>query len=63
MERHALPRLGQLQLRELTLQVIARFRAELEADGVGIEAILKTMTMLQGVLRRAGAPPRGVPSS
>ena len=50
---HALPRLGQLQLRELTPQVIARFRAELEADGVGIEAIRKTMTMLQGVLQRA----------
>src|SRR5215208_4389884 len=50
---HALPRLGQLQLRELTPQVIARFRAELEADGVGNEAIRKTMTMLQGVLQRA----------
>jgi integrase len=53
LEGHALPRLGQLQLRELSPQVIARFRAELEADGVGIEAIRKTMTMLQGVLHRA----------
>jgi integrase len=50
---HALPRLGQLRLRDLTPQTIARFRAELEADGVGIEAIRKTMTMLQGVLQRA----------
>ena len=50
---HALPRIGQLQLRELTPQVIARFRADLEADGVGTEAIRKTMTMLQGVLQRA----------
>src|SRR5215210_5805842 len=50
---HALPRLGHLQLRELTPQTIARFRAELEAAGVGIEAIRKTMTMLQGVLQRA----------
>lgn len=33
--------------------MIARFRAELEADGVGIEAIRKTLTMLQGVLQRA----------
>jgi hypothetical protein len=48
---HALPRLGHLQLRELTPQTIARFRAELEAAGVGIEAIRKTMTMLQGVLQ------------
>ncbi len=51
---HALPRLGQLQLRELTPQVIARFRAELEADGVGNEAIRKTMTMLQGVMAARG---------
>ena len=50
---HALPRLGRLQLRELTPQTIARFRAELEAAGVGREAIRKTMTMLQGVLQRA----------
>src|SRR4051812_42113183 len=50
---HALPRLGDLQLRELTPQTIARFRAELEAAGVGVEAIRKTMTMLQGVLQRA----------
>jgi integrase len=50
---HALPRLGHLKLRELTPQAIARFRADLEADGVGIEAIRKTMTMLQGVLQRA----------
>jgi integrase len=50
---HALLRIGQLQLRELTPQVIAHFRADLEADGVGVEAIRKTMTMLQGVLQRA----------
>lgn len=50
---HALPRIGQLQLRELTPQVIARFRADLETAGVGVEAIRKTMTMLQGVLQRA----------
>src|SRR5215217_2864641 len=50
---HTLPRLGHLQLRELTPQTIARFRADLEAAGVGIEAIRKTMTMLQGVLQRA----------
>src|SRR3954471_10395034 len=50
---HALPRLGHLQLRELTPQTIAHFRADLEQAGVGIEAIRKTMTMLQGVLQRA----------
>jgi integrase len=50
---HALPRLGHLRLREPTPLTIARFRAELEAAGVGSEAIRKTMTMLQGVLQRA----------
>jgi integrase len=49
----ALPRLAQVRLRDLTPQTVARFRAELEAAGVGIEAIRKTMTMLQGVLQRA----------
>jgi integrase len=50
---HALPRLGQLRLRDVTPHVVARFRAELEAAGVGVEAIRKTMTMLQGVMQRA----------
>ena len=50
---HALPRLGAIPLRELTPQTIAHFRADLEQAGVGIEAIRKTMTMLQGVLQRA----------
>jgi integrase len=50
---HGLPRLGQVRLRDLTPQSVARFRAELEGAGVGTEAIRKTMTMLQGVLQRA----------
>ena len=45
--------LGGIPLRELTPQTIAHFRADLEAAGVGVEAIRKTMTMLQGVLQRA----------
>ena len=51
--RHVLPRLGALQLRRITPQVIARFRADLEADGVGDETIRRTMTMLQGMFARA----------
>ena len=50
---HALDRLGHLQLRQLTPQTIARFRAEFEGAGVGDEAIRKTMTMVQGMLQRA----------
>lgn len=50
---HVLPRLGSLQLRRITPQTIARFRADLEAEGVGAEAIRRTMAMLQGMLARA----------
>jgi integrase len=52
-EHHAAPRLGGLRLRDLTPLVIARFSAELEADGVGAESIRKTLTMLGSVLSRA----------
>jgi len=51
--RHVLPRLGEHRLRDLTPRVIANFRTDLEANGVGPEAIRKTMAMLQGVLQRA----------
>jgi integrase-like protein len=45
---HVLPRLGPIELRKLTPQVIVEFRAELEGAGVGREAIRRTLTMLQG---------------
>ena len=50
---HVLARLGHLELRKLTPQVIVEFRAELEREGVGREAIRRTLTMLQGMLSRA----------
>ena len=50
---HALPRLGAYRLRDLKPQTVARFRADLEADGVGPGAIRKTLGMLQGILQRA----------
>ena len=50
---HVLPRLGPIELRKLTPQVIVEFRAELEGAGVGREAIRRTLTMLQGMLARA----------
>ena len=52
-EHHARPRLGDLRLREVTPLTIARFRAELEASGVGAETIRKTLTLLQSVFQRA----------
>jgi integrase len=51
--RHALPRLGHLELRTVTPGVIARFRADLEAAGTGAPTVRKTMSMLQAMLRRA----------
>lgn len=51
--RHALPRLGHLELRAVTPGVIARFRADLEHAGVGAPTVRKTMSMLQAMLRRA----------
>jgi integrase len=51
--RHALPRLGHLELRAITPGVIARFRTDLEAAGVGAPTIRKTMSMLQAMFRRA----------
>jgi integrase len=50
---HAAPRLGHLRLREVSPEVLARFRADLERAGVGRATVLKTLTLLQGILERA----------
>ena len=52
-DAHVLPRLGSIPLRELTPDLINRFRLELEAAGVGPASVRKSLTLLQGVLRRA----------
>ena len=52
-DTHVLPRLGSVPLRELTPDVVNRFRLELEADGVGPASIRKSLVLLQGVLQRA----------
>jgi hypothetical protein len=52
-DAHVLPRLGSVPLRELTPDVVNRFRLELEADGVGPTSIRKSLVLLQGVLQRA----------
>ncbi|HEV3001156.1 MAG TPA: hypothetical protein VGW75_10505 [Solirubrobacteraceae bacterium] len=51
--RHALPRLGHVRLRDLSPAVVARFRHELEEAGVGVASVRMTMTMLQSMLRVA----------
>jgi integrase len=51
-DRYVLPRLGGVELRRLTPAVIEAFQAELRRDKVGEPTILKTLTLLQGILQR-----------
>ena len=50
---HVLPRLGGLQLRQLTPGLVAEFQSELRATGVGEPTIRKTLSLLQAVCRDA----------
>src|SRR3954470_943729 len=52
-DRHVLPRLGSLELRRITPEVVENFQSDLRKAGVGDPTILKTLSLLQGVLRRA----------
>jgi hypothetical protein len=52
-DRHVLPRIGGLRLRELTPQVLEHFRGELAAAGVGLSAQRRSLVILQGMLQRA----------
>src|SRR5262249_15920304 len=46
-DRHVAPRLGTVALRELTPELIASFRADLTAAGVGDPTVRKTLAFLQ----------------
>lgn len=50
---HVLPRLGGLQLRQLTPGLVAEFQSELRSAGVGEPTIRKTLALLQAVCREA----------
>lgn len=52
-DRHVLPRIGGVELRELTPELVASFRADLTAAGVGDATVRKTLAFLQGILQRA----------
>lgn len=52
-DRHVLPRIGSMRLNAITPEVVERYRAELEADGVGLPTVHRALVQLQGVLRRA----------
>jgi integrase len=52
-DRHVLPRLGAMRLHSITPEEIERYRAELEATGVGPPTVYRALALLQGVLQRA----------
>jgi len=52
-DAHVAPRLCQYRLRDLTPQIIADFRAELHAAGIGDASIRKTLVLLQSVVQCA----------
>jgi integrase len=52
-DRYVQPRLAGLELRRLTPAVVDAFQTELRREGVGEPTILKTLTLLQGMLRQA----------
>jgi hypothetical protein len=47
------PRLGFYKLREVTPEVVADFRADLESAGVGRHAVRVSMVMLQSMFKHA----------
>ena len=53
LTNHIQPRLGFYKLREITPEVIADFRADLEAAGVGRHAVRVSMVMLQSMFKHA----------
>ena len=52
-DRHVAPRLGTMRSVKLTPELIASFRADLTAAGVGDPTVRKTLAFLQGILQRA----------
>jgi site-specific recombinase XerC len=52
-DRHVLPRIGGMTLRKLSPEVVASFRADLTAAGVGDATVRKTLAFVQGMLQRA----------
>jgi integrase len=52
-DKHLLPRVGAMPLRDVTPRVIARLRVELEASGAGPAVTRKALVILQGIFRVA----------
>jgi integrase len=47
LDKHVIPRLGRLKLREVTPEVLARFRADLEKAGVGRSSVRISLVIVQ----------------
>jgi integrase len=52
-DRHVLPKIGGVELRQLRPAVLDRYLAELQRDGLSPASVKKVAGMLQGVLQRA----------
>lgn len=53
LDKHVLPRLGRLKLRDVTPEVLARFRADLEKAGVGRSSVRISLVAVQAMFSRA----------
>jgi integrase len=53
LDLHVIPRIGDHRLVDLNIEIVSDLRAEMAADGVGDQSILKALTVLQSILQRA----------
>jgi integrase len=53
LAKHVVPRLGDYRVGELTPEVVADFRAQLESAGVGRHAVRVSMVVLQAMFKQA----------
>jgi len=53
LDRHIIPRLGKLKLRDVSTDVVDRFKRDLERQGTGRSQTRQTLAVLQGMFRYA----------
>jgi len=53
LDVHIIPRVGDTRLSAITTELISDMRADMAATGVGEQAILKALTVLQSIFQRA----------
>jgi hypothetical protein len=52
-DRHILPRLGDVPLRSISIEVVEQFAFDMRRDGAGDPTIRKVLALLQTILQRA----------